>query len=589
MLFGLLNSIFPDNLDYATEIKGVPGIGLSGNFAAPRVNISEKGIVVVFDGKINKDLSMQLKDNGFKISPSKKYQSDNNDKGWYWFAKKEDEALKFANGIAVMTEAAVYDVEANGKEVSFFWTKLTSMDQFNKLTNFTTFGIEGKFYNAKRYIPESIKNQLPVLIKQGKVVWKKFYTVKPDGVPGDPTVVPVSVPATTVSTPATPAVTKLVKSFYATADSWEKLTQKLSKEIQGKKANTPKRMRELSKKQIDRDMAEERVVIYRKLGEAWENDTVPDILRIIEPTKSADHASYFIRSYQSNSYYSVSRSPEVKIMAIPALDLTEKGHEKILLEMQKFLAGSVVVDPIRKVQERIKFLESQTAMTNITGYWPTPDNVIDGMVRYADLQNDDYILEPSAGKGAILDRIKAKTSTEKFESFDIATFERNDRLREILQLKGYPVLGDNFLIEYPRGEKPNKILMNPPFENLLDIDHVTHAFLGWLRPGGTLVAIMGEGVFFRKDRKATEFRKNILDSHNPEGFSEDIYQHYYNGNTISVFKIKPGAFKTSNMGTGVNARMVVIKPVPRRSNEKYKIKLQLQLRLQLRERELKLN
>ena len=56
----------------------------------------------------------------------------------------------------------------------------------------------------------------------------------------------------------------------------------------------------------------------------------------------------------------------------------------------------------------------------------------------------------------------------------------------MLREKGHNVLNEDFL---SHTDKYDKILMNPPFENLQDIDHVRHAF-DLLNPGGVLVATM---------------------------------------------------------------------------------------------------
>jgi hypothetical protein len=60
-----------------------------------------------------------------------------------------------------------------------------------------------------------------------------------------------------------------------------------------------------------------------------------------------------------------------------------------------------------------------------------------------------------------------------------------------------------------------------------------------LKPGGKMVAIMGEGGFFRSDKKSQDFR-NWLDD---KGVSETL---------------PPGSFKTSDNPTGVNTRLVTI-------------------------------
>ncbi|HLJ26704.1 MAG TPA: hypothetical protein VKY85_08335 [Candidatus Angelobacter sp.] len=49
------------------------------------------------------------------------------------------------------------------------------------------------------------------------------------------------------------------------------------------------------------------------------------------------------------------------------------------------------------------------------------------------------------------------------------------------------------------------IVLNPPFERGDDVAHVLHAYK-FLAPKGILAAIVSDGVFARKDRKATAFR-----------------------------------------------------------------------------------
>ncbi len=87
----------------------------------------------------------------------------------------------------------------------------------------------------------------------------------------------------------------------------------------------------------------------------------------------------------------------------------------------------------------------------------------------------------------------------------------------------------------------DRIIMNPPFSNRRDAEHVMHAYT-LLKPGGRIVAIMGEGVFFGQDKKAQEFR-DWLES--VGGTSE---------------KLPAGSFMDPSLpvNTSVNARMVVI-------------------------------
>jgi ubiquinone/menaquinone biosynthesis C-methylase UbiE len=54
------------------------------------------------------------------------------------------------------------------------------------------------------------------------------------------------------------------------------------------------------------------------------------------------------------------------------------------------------------------------------------------------------------------------------------------------------------------------VIMNPPFEKQLDITHVLHAFR-FLKPGGTLAAIMSASILWRSNKKTVQFRE-FLDS-----------------------------------------------------------------------------
>lgn len=87
----------------------------------------------------------------------------------------------------------------------------------------------------------------------------------------------------------------------------------------------------------------------------------------------------------------------------------------------------------------------------------------------------------------------------------------------------------------------DRIVMNPPFGDRRDAQHVMHAY-SLLKPGGRMVAIMGEGVFFGQDKKAQEFR-DWLES--VGGTSE---------------KLPEGSFMDPSLpvNTSVNGRMVVI-------------------------------
>ena len=74
-----------------------------------------------------------------------------------------------------------------------------------------------------------------------------------------------------------------------------------------------------------------------------------------------------------------------------------------------------------------------------------------------------------------------------------------------LKAKGYEVVGKDFMKDVSEGKSYDRIVMNPPFSKRQDTEHVRRAY-DLLKPGGRLVAIVSEGSFFGKDKKASEFR-----------------------------------------------------------------------------------
>jgi hypothetical protein len=86
-----------------------------------------------------------------------------------------------------------------------------------------------------------------------------------------------------------------------------------------------------------------------------------------------------------------------------------------------------------ELQRKIEGLQ----FSKIPGYFTTPDSVIDRMLDLADIEPGMSVMEPSAGHGAIADRVR-----------DLGAFvevcEYNATLAEILALKGYEAYHGDF-------------------------------------------------------------------------------------------------------------------------------------------------
>ncbi|MCX4609435.1 methyltransferase [Streptomyces mirabilis] len=164
------------------------------------------------------------------------------------------------------------------------------------------------------------------------------------------------------------------------------------------------------------------------------------------------------------------------------------------------------------------------------GWYPTPPAVVFDMLEHASIRVGHTVLEPSAGTGSL-----AKRAAEEMGIVDCVEIDprRAHVLRE-LGIARQVIQGDFLDLDPLAIDEPyDRILMNPPFGNA--IAHVMHA-LGFLKDGGTLVAVMPESITWHQDRAAVEFRKLIA---NNEG---------------EVIKLPDDAFAPS----GTNVRTVLL-------------------------------
>ncbi len=76
----------------------------------------------------------------------------------------------------------------------------------------------------------------------------------------------------------------------------------------------------------------------------------------------------------------------------------------------------------------------------LPGFFPTPRPIIDRMLGLVQLKGMERILEPSCGKGGILDAI-----TEQFPDAEVTGIEFNRTLQEILEAKGYAITFEDFV------------------------------------------------------------------------------------------------------------------------------------------------
>lgn len=170
-------------------------------------------------------------------------------------------------------------------------------------------------------------------------------------------------------------------------------------------------------------------------------------------------------------------------------------------------------------------------------FFQTPENIAGEMVRLADIQMDDIVLEPSAGGGRIV-RAILKTGIDPAQ---VVAVEIQDDLRLALVPHCTVIHAVKDFLEYelmPESNGFDKIIANPPFSCAQDVLHCRHMY-DLLKSGGRMVCITGPGWQYNSTTKFVEFR-NWFES--------------LRGTTVT--ELPSGTFKDS--GTNVWALLLTI-------------------------------
>lgn len=248
-----------------------------------------------------------------------------------------------------------------------------------------------------------------------------------------------------------------------------------------------------------------------------------EVLKLTEVAIKNDNERYYAETLKG----AFDTTKRLEAMKLDTTSLLRSGMREFLRYVDD--VGENVGQKKKDAQRKI---EAELTQSKIEGFFPTPQPVVDQMLMEASIEPGMKVLEPSAGKGNIAARIQ-----EELTEGQLDVVEWNNNLRNYLKESDFNVVGEDFLAYETGGY--DRIIMNPPFENGQDIEHVRHAY-ELLEPGGRIVAIMSEGPFFRGDKKASSFREWL---EGLEGVSEQL---------------PPNSFKDSERSTGVATRIVTI-------------------------------
>lgn len=124
-------------------------------------------------------------------------------------------------------------------------------------------------------------------------------------------------------------------------------------------------------------------------------------------------------------------------------------------------------------------------------FYPTPGHLIDKMLSGLDFDRIHSILEPSAGKGDIVEALKKEEGRGiryySKDTFDIDCIELDRNLQHILKGKNFRVVYNDFLT-YNTMKEYDLIVMNPPFDN--GCKHLLKALELQKRNGGAIVCLL---------------------------------------------------------------------------------------------------
>lgn len=251
-------------------------------------------------------------------------------------------------------------------------------------------------------------------------------------------------------------------------------------------SNTPKRACQAAKAMNEGHQIEKAQKIALALAACHEGGTVPPALAKIA-TKAAliDLGKEEIDTSRSG-YYDAGHLTGKPSPWGPTAELRRLAWG--LLDIASCSEGAAAA--------RLKAEIDGLRFKKIAGYFATPRTIVNQMIERARLKGGDHVLEPSAGSGAIADELVAM-------GCQVNCFEVNSQLCAILKTKGHNVA--QFDCTEHTGMTYDAVLMNPPFENGQDVEHVRHCF-ELVKSGGVLVAIMGAGASFRNDGKYKGFR-----------------------------------------------------------------------------------
>ena len=311
--------------------------------------------------------------------------------------------------------------------------------------------------------------------------------------------------------------TKIVDEPTATTINYDKLIDKINKQIETNnkqieklsgnyQTNTYKRMREQDNRDTQRHRLEDGNRLLNYLLNVCNSKTITTLEinlitkafrddmkqysyhgeKLMHPSEHTDCAEWAKEGYKKQS----DRLKKVGINNRNDLIKAVEEYKNIIEMIDKGNTIDFKAEQIKKLEREYKM--TQKGDINFT----TSKELLDTLMEYADIKQDENVLEPSAGIGNIADKLKEYTS-------NIDVCENGYSYSELLKLKGYNLIGSDFL-QVNNYNSYSKIVANPPFSD--EQKHIRHMY-NMLKNGGRLVTICSPHWSFASDKESKEFRE----------------------------------------------------------------------------------
>lgn len=178
--------------------------------------------------------------------------------------------------------------------------------------------------------------------------------------------------------------------------------------------------------------------------------------------------------------------------------------------------------------------------TDNKDFYPTPEAIINKMLCDIDFKMVHSILEPSAGKGNIVEAIKKKekfySSTYNKVNYDIDCIEADRNLQSILKGKNFRVVYNDFLT-YDTMKEYDLIIMNPPFSN--GCKHLLKALEMQERNGGAIVCLLNAETLKNPCTNDRQYLQRKLTEYNAKvEFIQDAFMDAERKTAVEIALIK---------------------------------------------------